>query len=64
MNRYPDPLTLQENARRLRREALAGMAHGAAIRWRTLVALIRRRRPPLRSIHASNPCQGPSPSHP
>jgi hypothetical protein len=63
MNRYPDPLTLQENARRLRREALSGMARGAAIRWKTLVALLRRRRPPLRSSHAPHPCQGPTPSH-
>jgi hypothetical protein len=63
MNRYPDPLTLQQNARRLRHEALVGMAHGVAIKWRTLVAL-RRRRPPLRSSHAAYPCQGTTPSHP
>ena len=62
MNRYPDPFTLQENARHLRREALAGIAHGAAIKWKTLVALLRR--PPLRSSHASYPCQGSTPSHP
>jgi len=63
MNRYPDPFTLQENARRMRREALAGMAHDAGIKWKTLVAHLRRRRPPLRSSHAPYPCQGPTPSH-
>lgn len=63
MNRYPDPFTLQENARRLRREALSGMADGVAIKWKALAALLRRRRPPLRSSHASYPCQSPTPSH-
>ena len=54
MNRYPDPQKLQQNAQRLRREALAGIAHDAAIKWRS-----------LRWIpHAPNPSQVAAPSHP
>lgn len=54
MNRYPDPFVLQRNARALRREALAGIASGAAIKWRALLA---------RLSHAPLPRQGPTPSH-
>ena len=54
MNRYPDPLTLQQEARRLRSEAMAGMARAAAIKWRTF----------RRSLHASHPRQVPAPPHP
>ena len=54
MNRYPDPLTLQQEARRLRTEALAGMARAAAIKWRTF----------QRSLHASLSRQVAPPPHP
>ena len=51
MNRYPDPQVLLENARALRREALAGMAGVAAIKWR--------------AFRRSSPCPAPAPSrHP
>ena len=50
MNRYPDPFTLQANARHLRHEAFAGMARSIAIKWRTLVA--------------PSPCLAPAPSRP
>ena len=63
MNRYPDPFVLQENARALRREALAGIALEGAIKWKSLMDLLRNGRPPLRQSHAPNPCQGPAPSH-
>lgn len=55
MNRYPDPFLLQRNARALRREAMAGIATEAAIKWRALLA---------RFSHAPHPCQGPAPTHP
>ena len=55
MNRYPDPLVLQQRARALRREALAGIAADGAIKWQALLA---------RLFHAPHPRKGPAPSHP
>ena len=55
MNRYPDPFSLQRNARALRREALSGIAEAGAIKWRALVG---------RLLHASHPRQVPTPAHP
>jgi hypothetical protein len=48
MNRYPDPFTLQANARNLRHEAFASIARAAAIKWRSLVG--------------PSPCPAPAPS--
>ena len=55
MNRYPDPFTLERNARELRREALSGIAEAAAVKWRALVG---------RLPHAPHPRQVPAPAHP
>ena len=55
--RYPEPDTLREQARALRREALAGIACEGAIKWRSLIDLLRKRRPPLPTSHAPHPCQ-------
>ena len=63
MNRHPDPFVLQDNARALRREALAGIACKGAIKWKSLLAFLRSERPPLRPSHAPYPCQGPAPTH-
>jgi len=62
MNRYPDPFVLQQNARALRREALAGIALEGAIKWKSLMDLLRSGHLPLKS-HAPYPCQGPTPTH-
>jgi hypothetical protein len=64
MNRYQDPLTLQQNARRLRHEALAGMGRAAAIKWRTLVALIAEKASAAPTAHAPHPRQVTSQAHP
>ena len=55
MDRYYDHLELQDRARALRHEALAGIARGAAIKWKALLA---------RLSHAPLPRQGPAPTHP
>ena len=54
MTRYPDPFVLRENARALRREALADMSSAVAIKWRTF-----RWFP-----HASHPRKVATPAHP
>jgi hypothetical protein len=64
MNRYPDPFILQRRAQELRREALAGMFDAAAIKWRTLVALIAEKASATPTSNAPHPRQGPAPTHP
>ena len=64
MNRYPDSLVLQRRAEALRREALAGMFRAAAIKWRTLVALIAEKASATPTPNAPHPRQGPAPTHP
>ena len=54
MNRIPDPFLMQRNAQALRREELARIATGAAIRWQALVAHF---------AHAPYPRKGPTPTH-
>jgi hypothetical protein len=63
MSRYPDPFVLQQNARALRREALAGIALEGAIKWKSLMDLLRGGVSPLPKSHAPYPCQGPAPTH-
>jgi hypothetical protein len=55
MNRYPDPSHLQQQARALRREALAGIAEAVAIKWKALLDA---------ASNAPHPRKGPTPSHP
>ena len=64
MSRYFDQLDLQDRARALRNEALAGMARAAAIKWRTLVAHLAENAPAAPTRHVPLPCQGPAPTHP
>jgi hypothetical protein len=64
MNRYFDRFDIDEKARALRSRALAGIARGAAIRWRALVALPTEKASAAPTAHAPLPCQGPTPSHP
>lgn len=63
MNR-PDPDILRRNAEALRREALSGIAREAGIKWRSLMDLLRTRRPPRPHSHAPHPCQVPAETHP
>jgi hypothetical protein len=51
--RYPDPDLIARNARQLRREELARIAHAAGIKWSTF----------WKSTHAPHPRQIPSPPH-
>ena len=62
--RYPDPDYLREHARALRREALSRIACEGTIKWKALMDLLRKRRPPLPTAHAPLACQGPAPTHP
>jgi hypothetical protein len=62
--RYPDPDTLRDQARALRAEALSGIAREGAIKWRSLMDLLRKRRPPLATAHAPHPCQVAPQTHP
>jgi hypothetical protein len=62
--RHPDPDTLRQHARDLRRDALSGIACGAAVKWRSLMESLRERRPALPRIHAAYPCQSPAAPHP
>ena len=64
MNRYFDHLDLQDRARALRNEALAGIAREGVIKWRTFVALLAEKAPAAPTRHAPLPCQGPAPTHP
>jgi hypothetical protein len=63
MNRYPDPSVLRERAQALRRETLSGITCEAAIKWRTLVALLTETASAAPASNAPHPCQGPTPSH-
>ena len=54
--RFPDPDTLRDNARKLRREELGRIARAGAIEWSTLVLRAR--------IFLSRPtCPAPAPNH-
>jgi len=61
---HPDPDTLRHQARDLRREALAGIACGAAVKWRSLMETLQERRPALLLPHAAYPRQSPAAPHP
>ena len=64
MNRIPDPFVMQIKARSLRREEFTRIACVAAIKWRTLVALLAEKASAAPTAHAPLPCQGPAPTHP
>lgn len=67
---YPDPQMLKDRALKLRREELLRIGCAAAIKWASLMHLLRLRLPlvlsgPQRTParHAPHPCQSPSPTH-
>ena len=63
MNRYFDHLDLQDRARALRAEAMAGMARDAAIKWKAFVALLAEKASAAPTLHAPHSRKGPAPTH-
>jgi hypothetical protein len=63
MNRIPDPFVMQIKARALRREELTRIACVAAIKWRSLAALLAEKASAAPTPNVPLPCQGPTPSH-